>query len=180
MCIYNQISIKNDSFTRHLDSSGFTLIELMVAIAVFALLITFGIPSFNSLISSQTSSATASRLAKDLVYTRSEAVTRSRGVTICASDDGAACNATTTWTNGWIVFVDEDTDGVVDADDTLLRYEDVDSLEVGLAGNVAFVIYNRFGETLAAAQFDTDGRDAEGRERRVSVNNQGSVSISLM
>lgn len=88
---------------------GFTLIELMVTIAVLAIVVTIAAPSFTTMINNNRSVALGEELAIALNYARSEAVKRGSRVSICASSDGASCTAANTWTQGWIVFTDSAT-----------------------------------------------------------------------
>jgi len=83
---------------------GFTLIELMVTLAVLAVVASVAVPSFSTMINNNRSVTLAEDMAGALNYARSEAVKRSTNVTLCASADGSACDGT--WTDHWIVFVD--------------------------------------------------------------------------
>ena len=65
--------------------SGFTLIELMVAIAVAAIMLTWALPAFTDLIDSQRLRAVAQQIAADLRYARSEAVRRHAALPIGVS-----------------------------------------------------------------------------------------------
>src|ERR1700746_2558911 len=81
---------------------GFTLVELMVAIAVLAVLLVLAAPSFTnaSLPSKLRSLANSLRGASQLA--RSEAIKRDAVVTLCVSANGATCGAGN-WSQGWIV-----------------------------------------------------------------------------
>lgn len=82
-------------------SRGFTLIELMVAVAVLAVLMTVAVPSYQRMVLNNRMAAQANDLISALSLGRSEAVKRAANVTVCASSNGAAC--TGTWAQGWIV-----------------------------------------------------------------------------
>lgn len=85
---------------------GFTLVELMVAITVFAIVAAVAIPSFTDMINNYRSVALAEDFVSALNYSRSEAVKRGTNVSICASKDGVICAGANAWSDGWIVFVD--------------------------------------------------------------------------
>jgi type IV fimbrial biogenesis protein FimT len=74
---------------------GFTLIELMVTMAVLVILITIGVPSFNDLVQNQRVKTAVSELHSSLIFARSEAIKRNAEVTI--TRNGAS------WSNGWNV-----------------------------------------------------------------------------
>lgn len=80
---------------------GFTLVELMVAIAVLAVLLGIAVPSFTDSTLSSKLRTQANDLAAAALLARSEAIKRNQAVTLCASSDGVAC--TGTWASGWIV-----------------------------------------------------------------------------
>lgn len=99
---------------------GFTIIELLVALTVIAVIAALATPSFKDSIDRNRTTSTLQDLGSSLKYARSEAVGRSSTVTICASSDQATC--TGTWSQGWIVFQDIDYAGDFDVGtDELLR-----------------------------------------------------------
>jgi type IV fimbrial biogenesis protein FimT len=107
--------------------SGFSLVELVVALAVAGLLLGFAAPSFESMMRENRRDTALYGLMGDLQFARSEAIKRSARVSVCArsSVDADACSTATLapWEGGWLVFVDDGaTPGVYEsADETLLR-----------------------------------------------------------
>lgn len=83
---------------------GLTLIELMITLAVLAVMVGIAVPSFNTMIQNNRALSLGEELASALNYARSEAIKRSARVTLCGSTDGSACNGT--WTDNWIVVLD--------------------------------------------------------------------------
>jgi type IV fimbrial biogenesis protein FimT len=103
--------------------AGFTLLELMMAIALLAVLLSIGIPNFRDFINNARMASAANDLLGDFNFARSEAIKRRLPVTLCKSDDGATCDDDEdTQFRGWIVFIDDTTtNGIVDDDDEVLR-----------------------------------------------------------
>ena len=66
---------------------GFTLVELMVTIAILAILATIGLPSFQRLIADYRVSAQANSVQGLLQFARSEAVKRRESVSVCSAGD---------------------------------------------------------------------------------------------
>jgi type IV fimbrial biogenesis protein FimT len=89
------------------NAAAFTLIELMVGIAVAAILVTVGIPGFRDLILDNRMAAQINSLVADLSYARSEAVKRNSDVVLCKRNTaGTACAGTRNWHDGWIVWAE--------------------------------------------------------------------------
>lgn len=86
--------------------SGFTLVELMITIAIVGILLMVGLPSLKSSMQGSQLIATSNELLSALHLARSEAIKRNARVSICSSSNGAACSVSADWKNGWIVFVD--------------------------------------------------------------------------
>lgn len=97
------------------------MVELMVTIAILAILIGLAVPSFNSLIISNRITSHANELIASLQIARSEAIRNNARVVMCASTDAATCTGGPNWTNGWIVFVDADRNGNRNGAESILR-----------------------------------------------------------
>ena len=82
---------------------GFTLVEMMTALAVLAVLLAIGIPTFRDVALGSRLTASANDLLASVQLARSEAIKRNLTVTVCASADGATCAAGGGWEQGWIV-----------------------------------------------------------------------------
>lgn len=84
---------------------GFTLIELMVTVAVLAVLIAVAAPSFVSIINGSRLTSHANELVASLQQARMEAIRRNASVTVCRTTNGAVCDAGAgNWT-GWLTVV---------------------------------------------------------------------------
>jgi type IV fimbrial biogenesis protein FimT len=105
---------------------GFTLIELMVVIAIIAIGLGMAAPSVRTLTLNARMSAQANDLLADLAMARSEAIKRNVRVAICSSSNGLACTGGTAlrptpWETGRIVFVDTNQNGARDDGEDILR-----------------------------------------------------------
>lgn len=103
--------------TNYKNNSGFTLIEIMVTIAIVGIFASIALPSFSKLIESNRISTATNELVSNLLLTRSEALKRRNSTTLCPSSNQTSCN-TTDYSAGWIVFLDCDGDGVIDISGT--------------------------------------------------------------
>ncbi|ADU40057.1 GspH/FimT family pseudopilin [Variovorax paradoxus] len=111
---------------------GLTAIELLVTLAILAILIGLAAPSMTRFIVQWRASNTVNALTGSLRIARTEAIARARPVVVCrvASNTSTTClstASTTGFASGWIVFVNNDRDASFDysatADELLLRQE---------------------------------------------------------
>lgn len=93
----------------------------MATLAVVAITLTLGVPSFNEAIKGNYMAGKVNELVTDINLTRSEAVKRATTVVICSRDSDSSCRASADWLNGWIVFVDANTNGSIDNGEEILR-----------------------------------------------------------
>ena len=109
---------------RSRSSLGFTLIELILTLAVVAILATVAVPGFQVLIKNNRISSQTNELLAALRLVRSEAIKRAAVVSLCKRNKaGAACDAAASWRDGWLAFVNDDGDrpAQVDAGERILR-----------------------------------------------------------
>ena len=85
---------------------AFTLVELMVAVAVLALLLGVALPSFSRMLDDYRLTTFSNELHHALSLARSEAIKRGRRITLCPSRDGQWCDNAAGWDAGWVVFAD--------------------------------------------------------------------------
>jgi type IV fimbrial biogenesis protein FimT len=90
-------------------SLGFTLIELMVTIAVLAIIMGIAVPSFMSTIVNARLTTAANDLLAAIQLTRTEAIRTHGRITLCkATPTANQCDtsAASDWGRGWMVFTD--------------------------------------------------------------------------
>jgi type IV fimbrial biogenesis protein FimT len=103
-------------------NSGFTLTELIVTMAIAAILLTVGVPSFRDMILNNRIVTQTNELLAALNLTRSEAIKRGVRVVMCRSaGSGCATVSTSVWEAGWIIFADSNGNGALDADEPIIR-----------------------------------------------------------
>ncbi|MEX1032928.1 MAG: GspH/FimT family pseudopilin [Cellvibrionaceae bacterium] len=106
-------------------ASGFTLPELLVTVALAAVLAGVAAPNLAMFIKRSSVETQAQRLIGSIHLARSEAARLNMAVTICRSTTGNSCSNTSTWDQGWLIFADDNADGAIDADDDkVLRFID--------------------------------------------------------
>lgn len=99
---------------------GFNLLELMVVLAIAAVLATIAAPSMTEFVRSNRITTMKASVISDLNLARSESIKRNRRVLMCASNTSATdCSTATTWAaSGWLVCFDTDSNDSCDASTT--------------------------------------------------------------
>ena len=105
----------------HVADRGFTLVELMIVLALLSLLLSLGLPAFQQLQISTRIQVQVHRLLASIVLTRSEAIKRNLPVVMCATPNGDECSGV--FADGWMIFVDSDSDRQRDSNEELIRVE---------------------------------------------------------
>lgn len=101
---------------------GFSLVESLVVVAVIGLMLTLAVPNLQRTLANRQVMAAAQAFVRDMAWARSEALKRSMRIGICTSVNGLVCGKQG-WASGWIVFVDDNGNGVLDGSDELLRVQ---------------------------------------------------------
>jgi type IV fimbrial biogenesis protein FimT len=133
-------------------ASGFTLLELLTALAVGSILFAVGIPSYQYITNRNRVASEINGLLGDLQFARAEAIKEGQDVTVCQSSDGKTCTGSTSWNLGWLVFSDPNQNQLTDFGETVFRVQNaftstdtlVTSLPSGGAGPTA-VTFSREG-----------------------------------
>ena len=88
--------------------TGFTLLELMIVVAIAGIVMAIGVPSFQSITTNNRIAANTNEFITALNLARSEAVKRGAAVSVCKSANGATCTTSGDWDQGWIVIMVDD------------------------------------------------------------------------
>lgn len=103
-------------------AAGFTLIEMMVAIAMLAILLGLAVPDLRNYLINNRLTSQINDLVADVSLARSEAAMRGARVSICASVDLEECTAAgDAWQSGRIVFVDTNANGIRENTEQILK-----------------------------------------------------------
>lgn len=94
-------------------NGGFTLIELMVTVAIFAIIAAIAAPAMQAMVTAGRLSGASEELVTALQLARSEAIRRNAPVTVCSSADGVTCSGSGDWSR-WIVTGADNVAGTVD------------------------------------------------------------------
>lgn len=123
---------------------GFTLIELVVTLAVAAILTVLAIPGYTTTVKNNRLHNAANAFVAAVNLARVESVRRNARVTLCKSGDGNGCATRGDWSQGWIVFVDANSNAARDGGEQLIRGHESLHATLSIAGNTPVANYISF------------------------------------
>ena len=164
--------------------TGLTIIELVVSMAVAAVLAALALPSFAEFIDDQRLRGVATELMADLNLARGEAIKRNARVLVCPkagkSDANFCASNNKDWKQGWVVCYDVDADGKCDAgtDSDPNPFRNVDHMSNGatLTSSVSDVRYTATGATTGQVVWDLAGGTSKVK-RTITAAGTGAVSL---
>lgn len=130
------------------ENRGITLIEMLITLALLAILTTIAIPTYDGVVAGNRASAQLGSFLQAVEYARSVAMKRGLDATICASSNDATCAPAGSWTQGWIVFSDPNNNKTPATPGSILRVHGTLSGNSQLTGNANIklrITFNRFG-----------------------------------
>ena len=165
-----------------MKQNGFTLFELIVALAIASILVMFGIPNMRAMIMDNRIISEANHFVATVNAARSSAVRFQRPAFVCttANFDAAVptCSGSKDWTNGWIVWVDKNLDTLTTADEVILvspPLKDSVSMTSGTADRFSYDSRG-FGTAAGDTVSLCDNRTGE-TGRVIRINDAGRVNI---
>jgi type IV fimbrial biogenesis protein FimT len=166
--------------------AAFTLIELMIALALAAILVATVAPNWRAFLATSEIRDRSEALMRALSVARSEAIKRGARVDVCPSVDRVRCAASATWEAGWLTFVNESNTAQPASDATILGREAAAATGITIAGNrpvgdyISFTSLGHARRHDGALQMGTFTICRRGQAaRRVVLANSGRVRIEI-
>ena len=142
---------------------GFTLIELMITLVVLAILLLVAVPNFGSFVAQSRLDSVKNKLISSVALARSEAIKRGVAVAICRknADPAQTCNGNAVtgskdWSNGWIVFLDEDDNQTAAAAEILKIFGEIDAASTIQYSLGDVIVFDSLGLLDTASTIDEE------------------------
>jgi len=162
---------------------GFTLVELLVTVAIASTLMMLAIPAMTGMLDTQRRISALNRFVASLHLARGEAIKRNGRAVLCKSATGEQCTKAGQWEQGWIVFHDANNNASLDAGEWLLQQQGPLGGRLRLSGNLPvahYVSYSASGSAklvsgaFQAGTFTLCPRDgAAGEVRKIILSGTG-------
>lgn len=144
-----------------IGSKGFTLVELMVVVAMVAVLAAWAVPTFDAMRANYQLESAFRRVTASVNWGRSQAI-RAQSFVVLAPTGGQ-------WSGGWTIFVDKNGNGVYDGGDELLRSEPAFPAKVEASGGAAPIKINPSGMLTSGTAMITELTNGI-RTRRITIS----------
>lgn len=157
---------------------GLTLVELLIALAIMAILLTVVAPNIQSILTKNRITADINEMSSVVQYARFSAIDQSNTALVCPSDDFENCSSN--WDLPKIVFIDNNANGSRDSSEALLMTTEATNSQQHFSGPNAALAFDESGisnmsVSLVLCPNDNDTEFA----RSVNVNQQGRTRISI-
>jgi type IV fimbrial biogenesis protein FimT len=107
------------STLKYKSNSGFNLIELLIILAILAVLVNLALPGLAQSVERNQARVAINEIKRAITLTRYTAINNGVITTLCRSNDGRNCGGQ--WQQGFIVFTDSNADRVINGNDRLIR-----------------------------------------------------------
>ncbi len=157
--------------------NGFTALELMVTMAIIAILLTAGVPAFKNYAWNLRMKTAMETLQSDLKLARGRAISHNAQTVICPAASADDCSGLSAWQDGWIVFTDINSDHRKQAGEPLIRHTDATAfLNISSSGSRSYLRFYPNGSAPGsnASILFCDSRGAS-HAGIVTVSNSGRI-----
>ncbi|WP_220720128.1 GspH/FimT family pseudopilin [Agarivorans litoreus] len=165
-------------------AKGFTLLELMIAVAILVIVLVIAVPSLQGLMQDNKQKVTRDLLANSLIVAQQEAIRNNLSTYVCPTTNGTSCEAAWGANKGWLVYVDTNRDGSLDSShpekQIIVAHPKPQSAELKYSPSVAGSTLVRFFPTghASAGELTVCAPSNDYDDQRISITRMGRVEYA--
>lgn len=169
-------------FLPYRSSSGSTLIELLIVLAIVGILITSATGDFSQIFAKNQQESILSALLSHHHLARSEAIKNNKVTLLCKSNNGQQCTPEAQWHHGWILFQDLDNNKKVGTSERIYYVQQ--SLHNNLTlnyrgfGSHNYIRYFPNGRSTSNGTFTLCNKKGEAYKKAFIIARTGRARIS--
>ncbi len=157
--------------------TGLTLIELMVAIAIVAIIGSIGVPSFRQAMQAQQTESQREALLNSITTARQTAQQHSLPVLLCPSTNASSCSSSSSdWSKGWLAYVDANRNNKLDGSETIISAHQYQGA-VKVISNVLNMTFRANG-IVTVANIKVCSTTETNTNKSIDVNPLGAITLS--
>ena len=165
------------------EQRGFTIVEILIGLLIGGILLTLAVPSFRDYLDNNRAITISNSFIAAIHLARSEAIKRGDFVSVCPASDSSftSCGGAGQWQNGWIIFSDNNNDGVIDNVNDRIKVHDPLSDQASVVTAVPVVTFSSQGLAVEGnnGNFALEVTGCTGTNARsVSISSTGRVSTT--
>ena len=162
------------------QQQGFSLLELLVSLAIFSILMSIMMPAMSSMIAQNKVTATLNSFVSKFHVARSNAISSGIHTIVCPSRDQSSCDNSFDWSDGLIVFADRNNDRQRDEDEPLIHVwsTNEDDIQILSSTGRRKTIYHADGRTPGTnltLRFCPQSESADARA--IVISNNGRLRL---
>jgi len=164
------------------QAKGLSLLEIIITMAVGAILFGLAVPGMAHLIEQNRLATHVNSLHASLSLTRTNAVYQKEHTVICKSFDGVFCIRQGDWSQGWIVYVDNDRNRRRSVDERLIFVQQAipkgTQIRYRAFGSRHYVVYRPSGLTRTNGSFTICSPKNQNTAKALILNKSGRIRLS--
>jgi type IV fimbrial biogenesis protein FimT len=165
---------------------GFSLLELMMVVTIAGILISIAVPNYRSFLLGKAVQLQVDALTASFRLARSEALRRSQWVVMCRSLSPSASAPTCStvksppqdWATGWLVFVDQNANGSLDAGDPVIHVQHSFTSGVSMVPTASLYTARYRPDGIATDSATTFSIPDKQPLKQVVISSEGRVRVS--
>lgn len=161
--------------------TGYTLIELLVTLAILGIIFAIAIPSYGSVMARANMGAAESAIFTSIYNAANFSFIGGTRAVLCPSADGISCENSFDWSRGWLVFEDKNANRERDANDRKLASFDDISPELHILtseGRTRIAFQTGGGNFGSNAHFKLCDERSPQRSRSLFLSNTGRIRVA--